>query len=246
MAITGSFQTARRAIFGVLHSVLFWFVVNAVLLLFFISIRIEIFALCCELDDDIFNVLSSFLTGGLISFLFYFLVVFLPARRRGFILKRNILSLYKYMRRDVVVSVVMASIKGGRSDLSMDWEELERLTDIKEFRASFSEGRESDEGFYAFENQMSDRTYEFEAIIKSLKLLSFQLDFFLHNHIIEDGELFALLKGFEFQLLSLLDSQAGYDESKPLCGFIYQWLAGWDPITGYRDRDLFLEALQRA
>ena len=243
MALT---RRLHRSLLLVFNSIVFWFIVNVVFCAFLIALRLSPPPGFQRMSDDFFNILFSFASGGLISFLFYFLVVFIPERRRSRMLKDNIISLYRGVRRDIVTSVVLASIKGGREDLNGQWDDITRLTDVKEFKASFSDGREADEGFYAFENQMMEKTFEFERIIQDIKLLASQLAFFLNNYPVRDGELFALLKRFEVRLLSLFDSKAGYDESEPLTGFIYQWLAGWDPISGYRDRDIFSEALERA
>ncbi|MCC2613494.1 hypothetical protein [Neorhizobium petrolearium] len=228
------------------RSIFLWFCVNVAFCILLIYLRLFLPNEISNLSDDLFNIFFSFASGGLISFLFYFLVVFVPERRRSKILKENMISLYKSIRQDVVTSVVMASIKGGREDLTGQYDEIESLTDVREFKIRFSKGKKSNEGFYAFENQMMERTFEFESIIQDIKLLASQIEFFLHNYPIQNGELFCLLKRFEVRLLSLFDSQAGYDESEPLTAFIYQWLAGWDLVSGYRDRDIFFDALEKA
>ena len=197
------------------------------------------------LTDDVFDVLFNLVSGGVISFLFYFLVVYVPERRRARILKDNAIAVYRRLRQNLVTAVVMASVKGGRKDLSTMWDDITRLTDVEEFRAQFSSGRHENEGYYAFENQMSGRTYEFEIIIQDFKILASELNFFLHNYTGAEADHFMSLKRLEITLTSLIDSQPGYDESKPLCGFLYRFLAGFDPLKGYLGRDIYLEALER-
>lgn len=233
-----------RALRIILSSVVFWFSANMLATVAILYVRFATTHLAGEVGTDVFNVLFNLLSGGLISFLFYFLVVFIPERRRARLLKENMLSVYRNIRRDVVISVVIASTKGGRSDLSTAYDEMTKLTDVRHFKEYFSEGREADEGFYAFENQMGDRTYEFDRILQDIKLLASQLSFFLNNYATNKGEEFSVIKRFEIHLLALADAQPGYEESKPLCGFIYQWLAGWDPISGYRSHDLIQTTLE--
>jgi hypothetical protein len=72
-------------------------------------------------------------------------------------------------------------MKGGRSDLVGDPDFIEELMSTEKFKAVFSEGRQADEGFYAFENQMSYDTPEFREIVLGLSLLAKQIEFVLHN-----------------------------------------------------------------
>ncbi|MGN6771206.1 MAG: hypothetical protein ACTHJQ_15375, partial [Rhizobiaceae bacterium] len=101
----------------------------------------------------------------------------------------------------------------------------------------FDGGREADEGFYAFENQMSYDTPEFQQIHLSLEMLAKQIAFVLHNYTMDDQKLFDLFKRLELMLLSLRRSTPGYDESKQLCRFVYEIFAGWSFVEGYRGYD---------
>jgi hypothetical protein len=111
------------------------------------------------------------------------------------------------------------------------------------FKATFGEGRQANEGFYAFQNQMQEETPEFRSIILSLKMLLRQIEFILHNYNIEDQEQFNLIKRLELFLLGLQEARPGYDESKELCGFIWDIFAGWDWINGYRGYDRIVKPL---
>ena len=69
--------------------------------------------------------------------------------------------------------------------------------EVDEFRAKFAHGREADEGFYAFENQMSGETHEFREIILSFRVLSKQIEYVLHNYGIEDQKASIFLRGWK-------------------------------------------------
>lgn len=105
------------------------------------------------------------------------------------------------------------------------------------FRRAFDGGRESDEGFYAFENQMSDDTPEFRAIILNFEYLAKQIEFVLHNYTMNDQKIFDFFKRLELILIGLRQASSGYDESKPLCRFIYEIFSGFSLIDGYRGYD---------
>ncbi len=186
---------------------------------------------------DSFAVLSNLLTGGLVSFLFYFLVVVVPERRRRSIVKANLLMLYKNIKEDMLVSVIQASIKGGRTDLSGFHEEIVELMSPEAFKEAFSHGREANEGFYAFENQMKYDTDEYRRIVLNLEMLAKQIEFLLHNYSIDDQELFNFFKRLEVVLRRLQTNGPGYDEAKPLCSFIWEIYAGWNWVDGYTGKD---------
>ena len=107
-----------------------------------------------------------------------------------------------------------------------------------EFRAAFSGGKESTEGYYAFQNVMNYENQHFDEIIVNLEILQKQIEFVLHNYTIEDQSIFDFFKRLESALIKFQHSEPGYDESKQFCGFIYQIFSGWDVIDGYRDYDL--------
>jgi hypothetical protein len=62
------------------------------------------------------------------------------------------------------------------------------------FKANFEDGRKASEGFYAFENQMQQRTPEFDEIILNFELIEREIYFILGNYKFDDQEIFDLLK----------------------------------------------------
>ena len=125
--------------------------------------------------------MTGFLLNALVSFLFYYLVVVLPSRRKKKIIKANFQRTYASIKEDILWQIIFASKKGGRHDLSSDLDEVRKLLHIDAFKASFQNGKQGDEGFYAFENQMSSESNEFKEIIVCFQLLQRQIDFVLHE-----------------------------------------------------------------
>ena len=191
-----------------------------------------------------FGVLVGILSGGIISFLFYFLVVFVPENRKKTIIKNYLSKAYREIKRDILWQIVFASIRGGRSDLTTNLDEVDKLMSIEAFKAAFEHGREADEGFYAFENQMSEDTNEFRKIILSFRVLSKQIEYVLHNYPIEDQKVFDFFNRLEAFLLRMQWLEPGYDESKALCRFIWEIFAGFRIIEGYRGYDLIEKMIQ--
>lgn len=227
-------------------TVRFWFIVNTLALALLLVIHFGFGAALKELWwwIDLFGVLVSILTGGMISFLFYFLVVIVPENRKRTIIKSNLSKIYRDIKRDILWQIVSASIKGGRSDLTTNVDEVDKLMGLDAFKAAFARGREADEGFYAFENQMSGDTNEFREIILSFQVLSRQIEYVLHNYPIKDQKIFDFFKRLEAFLLRMHHLKPGYDESKTLCRFIYEIFAGFSIIDGYRGYDIIEKMIQ--
>jgi len=227
-------------------SVRFWFIVNTLALVLLLGVHFGFGPALKEWGrwTDLFGILVSILTGGIISFLFYFLVVLVPQNRKKSIIKNNLSQMYRVIKRDILWQIIFASIRVGRSDLTTSVEDVDKLMSVDAFKATFAHGREADEGFYAFENQMSEETNEFREIILSLEVLSKQIDYVLHNYTIEDQKLFDFFKRLEAFLLRLRHLKPGYDESKALCGFIWEIFAGFNSIEGYRGYDIIEKMIQ--
>lgn len=229
--------TGGERLKGMLRSVTVWFTLN---MLVFVGLLIVHFLPLVKPNwwADAFAVAVNIIAGGLVSFFFYWLVVYVPEQRKRGLIKDNVTRMYRDIKEDILYQVVFASIKGGRRDLQADSETIARLMKPDGFKEAFQGGREAHEGFYAFENQMDGDTPEFRAIIMNLEMLAKQIEFVLHNYTMDKKELFDFFKRLELMLLSLRRSSPGYDESKPMCRFVYEIFAGWSFVKGYRGYDI--------
>ncbi len=102
--------------------------------------------------------------------------------------------MYHQIKKSILYEVVFASMKGGRSDIRAGTDTISELMTIDGFKNAFKDGRQADEGFYAFQNQMSDDTPEFRQILLNLEMLKNQIEFVLHNYTMDDEELFNFFK----------------------------------------------------
>ena len=214
-----------------------WFIADFVALIALVVVHFAFGLPSIKWWPDVFAIATNLLSGGLVSFLFYYLVVYLPEARKKAIIKANLQKMYKSIKMDMLWAIVHASIKVGRRDLTPSPEFVESLISPAAFKKAFEGGSKGDEGFYAFANQMNNETPEFRQIVQSLTMLSKQIEFALHNYSIEEQEVFDFFKRLELLLMSLQANGAGYDESKPLCRFIWEVYAGWSWSEGYVGHD---------
>jgi hypothetical protein len=220
-----------------------WFVLSllALILLVFVELTLDVSRF--RWWPDLYSISTNLLISIIVSFVFYFFIIFIPESRRKRLIKTSALKMYRNIKQDILAAIVGSSIKGGRDDLTEDSDFLESLMSPDIFKANFEDGGEANEGFYAFENQIGHRTPEFEEIILNFELIEREVSFILGNYKFDDQEIFDLLKRIGSLMLRLKHSQPGHDESKRLCGLIWEICAGWSMITGFRGYDIIEKAI---
>lgn len=193
-----------------------------------------------------FSAALSIGTGGLVSFVFYYTVNERLERRRQELVKNGALRSYRDAKSNIVIAVLHASQKGGRNDLCADTDTIAAALTPSGFRAMFSEGKQGNEGFYAFQNQMSERTPEYDEIIFNLQSLSRAFDRLVDNSNINDGKTYDHFVRLNALVRRIEHNGAGYDESKLLCRFVWEIFAGWNWNDGYLDHDPIEHAIENA
>ena len=193
----------------------------------------------------LFNALVSIGTGGLVSFTFYYVVNTSVDRHRRNLARNNVREVYRDAKRNIAYAVIHASQKGGRRDLVADSETVEKLLSTHGFKAMFEGGRQGDEGYYAFENQMSDATPEYDEIVFNLKVVSRAAERLIDNNVVDDSRLYDFFVRLGTMIARIERNGAGYDESKLLCGFIWEIFAGWNFVEGSLGYDPIERAIAR-
>lgn len=214
-----------------------------------------ILSLCMPLVDPTYsepaysgalNAALSVATGGLTSFLFYYLVNDRnDARRRQLVLK-GVANSYNTAKRNIVVAVIQASRKGRRTDLVASSTMIDRALTVVGFREMFEGGTEGDEGFYAFQNQMSYPTEEFEEILFNFRQIARAADRLTDGSGTSKERSYQFFIGIGTVIARAERNGAGYDESKLLCGLIWEMFAGWNMIEGDVGHDPFEAAMREA
>lgn len=77
----------------------FSFAVNTIALLALLIIH---FRTVVNWWPDAFAVATNLLTGGIVSFLFFYLVVYYPEQRKKAIIERNLLKMYRQIKEDIL------------------------------------------------------------------------------------------------------------------------------------------------
>jgi hypothetical protein len=228
-----------------LGSVLFWFVVSVsfliLLILFHFSYmrKQEIFWW-----SDVFSILINIGSGIAVSFVFYYLVVYLPARRRRRLVKRNVLKMYRNIKRDMLLHILLVSARGGRTDAIDYTPEVEKLMDPGEFNKLFSGENPGINFIGAFENQIYQSECDYSEFNGRIKMLHRQVEYLLNFYdAFDDESLYFFLKT-KNSLLSLEVLRRGYNESEKLSLFVSDVFAGWDYTNEYRGYDRIERAIQ--
>lgn len=123
-----------------LRSVTAWFVLCLFLVLTLTYVRLFTDYPSNKNWPELYGIVSNLLSGTVVSFLFYYLVVVVPESRKRNILRTNLARTYKILKEDILWQIVFASQKGGRTDLDTTSEFVRKLLDVAEFKKAFADG----------------------------------------------------------------------------------------------------------
>ena len=70
-----------------------------------------------------------------------------------------------------------------------------------------------------------------------------EIQFFLNNVDIPSEKPFEFLTRLSTAIYSMQDKTLDYDDTKSFGGFLWQIFAGFDLISGYRERDIIQEMI---
>jgi hypothetical protein len=169
--------------------------------------------------------------GALITLLFYLLVVRLPDFQRRQRLKRSLDKHYKAFREDCIQIMLLVADRTYSADVP------EKLMDQDKFRDYFKEKVTPDRDRWdEFLNNLDERNLR--ELLTRMEIFRDELAFVLNNTDIPKDEPFEFLKRLIAAIYSMKDIKLGYDELKPLAGFLWSVFAGWDWIEGYREEDI--------
>ena len=230
----------------VLGSVLLWFVVAVCAYAAAIWLSYSGFTDALSTNDRTLFLEGKALLGAFFSsFIFYFLVVFLPAARRKKVLRENCRKMYRATKGQILYDILSASQKGGKSDIDATSDLVDALMEPQAFKKMFEGRREGSEGFYAFSNHIQSNETDLRSLVFKFKLVARQLEFLLNNYEMRDQEQFGSLKRIEEGLFELDTLHAGHDEGKVLDRMIWAVFAGWSFVDGYRGYDIIEKAIDQ-
>lgn len=191
-----------------------------------------------------FNAVLSMATGGLVSFTFYYIVNERLERHRRRLIRKSLEKTYVEAKRHIAYAILHASRRGGRTDLNASSDMVEAVLTVSGFRRLFDGGREADEGFYAFQNEMSYPNTEFDEILFNLKSIARASERLIDNNAVDDENLYDFLVRLSSIIQRVDRNGTGYDESKLLCGFILEMFRGCNSINGDVGHDPIMHAIR--
>lgn len=175
--------------------------------------------------------------GALVSLIFYVLIVRVPDYQRRRRYKKSFAHQYQNFREDCIGLML------GVADRTYEWGKQRDLLDQKKFRAYFDEWVTSDQTrWHRFLNNLDE--YNLKEIVKRMEIFRGEIAFILNNVDISSDEPFEFLKRLSTAIYSMQDKTTDHDDTKSLGGFLWGLFAGFDIITGYRERDIIQEMIE--
>ncbi|EHK0843056.1 TPA: hypothetical protein I7264_04110 [Vibrio parahaemolyticus] len=170
--------------------------------------------------------------GMLISIWFYFLVVWLPEQKNKKRVKTYFISQYAEFKRHLIMNIVGACREPDSADL------IDNLMDPLAFKVYFKEKvTGNQERWHVFlnnidKNLLVDILNEFEAFKEATYYL-------LGSVQVDDDEVFSFLHRINTISITFKGVSVEGDSLKQLSRLLWEMLAGFSGIDGYRDYDYF-------
>jgi len=178
------------------------------------------------------KIIYDLAVGALISVLFYWLVVWLPDYQRRQRLKRGLKRHYRSFRQDcieIMLLVADGSYSGGFPESLLQQDKFKDY-----FKQTVPPGDRN--RWDQFLNKLDP--HYLRELLTRMEIFRDEIAFVLNNADIPKDEPFDFLKRLSAAIYSMKDVTLGYDETKPLAGFLWTVFTGWDWITGYRKEDI--------
>ncbi|MCA9474169.1 MAG: hypothetical protein KC594_19055 [Nitrospira sp.] len=169
--------------------------------------------------------------GFLVSSIFYWLVVFLPEKKRRRIIGANLQSQYREFRVDCIAMFLSAMRESWPAELP------QQLTGQKAFKDYFKAPyNESQSRWDRVLSGLDD--YHLKSILTELEILREAVLYALNNIEVGDDDVFTFFHRLSRQVHKFRNTNQDYDDVKSLSHFLWELFAGWSFIDGYRDEDI--------
>src|SRR5262249_10488680 len=188
-------------------------------------------------SDALAKILYDLSIGALISLMFYLLLVKIPEWNRRKRLKKSLRKHYNAFKSDMISTIV------GVADGSYDLDMVEQLCDQKAFREYFKEKVTQDQDRWdRFANNLED--VHIQELLTSMEIFRDEIKYILNATDIADDDSFEFFKRLSAAIYAQKDVTPDYDPVKRLSRFLWSLFAGWDWVSGYRERDIVAEMIK--
>jgi hypothetical protein len=179
----------------------------------------------------IYKVMYDIGMGGLLSLIFYLLLVRIPENAKRRRIRHSLERQYKIFKQDCLYVIV------GITDHLIDPDKVDELLDQKAFREYFTQRvLPSQDRWHVFLNNVDEAALL--RIINAVDLFREEISFALSATEVSSDEAFQFFKRLSGVIHSIRSTELGYDEIKPLSRFLWTLFSGFDFVTGYRKEDL--------
>lgn len=175
--------------------------------------------------------------GAAVSIFFYWLLVRWPDHERRLRIKRSFAMQYRTFKISCVEMFV------GLAEGSYDSSLPSRLLTPRAFREFFDEDLGNrDTRWYRVANKLDE--FYLQLLVDRMEVFRDEIAFVLQNTDVQDEEALEFFKRFSRIIYAHKHVTPGYDDVKAFCGFMWSLFAGWDFVTGYKERDIVEEMIE--
>jgi hypothetical protein len=175
--------------------------------------------------------------GGLLSLMFYGLLVRLPEMQRRQRIKRSFEAQYRSFKRDCISTILSVA------DGSYSYDLVDRLTDQEKFRAYFKEEvSTSQDRWDRFQNNLDEGNLR--ELLTTMEIFRDEVRFVLNNTNIPRDRPFEFFKRLSNAIYSKKDTTVGYDSTERFGNFLWDIFAGFSVVSGPRDTDMVQEMIR--
>jgi len=189
---------------------------------------------------DHFNFIINVCVNLLISFWMtcfgYFLFVHIPEKEK----ERKIKTCFKGRFLEFKKGIIQIFLQA--SNIKISYEKEKKLLNIKEFRVFFDNSN-----WNAVFNGLQDKERSIDEIAFLLECFERDLKYLLYNAELKDEEVFSLMQNllkviFNYRRRGV---DLKYDDLKFLMSFLYGLFSGYDSISGYCEKDIIEETINK-
>ena len=199
-------------------------------------------------DDLKINIFYQYITpvaaGVVISFIFYFFVVYLPFAKKRRAIKNNFRRIYKNIKEDIIYEILWDIGKYNGKTSGVGSNLVKNLLDRKKFKEYFSnKDGKTNQKWYDFVNHISGSAEDFQTLVSKFKIIANQINFILHNYEIEDEQHLSFLTNVEIMVFEFESFRNDTDDIKPFCRTIWTIFAGSALVEGSTEYDIIERAV---
>lgn len=184
------------------------------------------------------SIIFNLSIGYLVSLIFWFLIVYLPERKRRHVLRVNLSGRYNDFRRDAI-AIFLVGCK------DTEGFSLSRVLSHHVTFRQFFEAQNSSR-WHDVVNYLQNNPERLDDVVFELQMLAEEVAYVLTKVDFEDPEVHAFFKRLCNYVYRLKSSSDDYDHRvKQLARFLWEIFTAWNPSEGQRSDDVIEKMIAR-